>query len=65
MISLRRLLCALGWRRFCEAGPARPDRSHDEMARVRQRQQEIAARLDLVLGSQVDVKTRRGGQEAR
>lgn len=58
MRTLRRLLCALGLRRFCDA---RPDRSHDEMERVRERQREIAARV-AALGVRVDVPTQGGGE---
>lgn len=57
MTTLRRLLCLLGWRRFCDV---RPDRSHDEMERVRERQREIAARVR-ALGVRVDVPTREEG----
>lgn len=58
MTRLRRLLRALGWRRTGET--ARPDRSHDEMERVRERQREIAARVE-ALGVRVDVPRRQGG----
>jgi NAD-dependent DNA ligase len=65
MTRLRRLLCALGLRRFCAGTAARPDRSHDEMERVRERQRQIAARVE-ALGVRVDVARRPGeGTERR
>lgn len=62
MTMLKRLLCALGWRRFCPATTPHPDRSHEEMERVRERQREIAARVE-ALGIRVEVPTRRQGDE--
>lgn len=58
MTMLRRLLCVLGWRRFCAVD--RPDRSHAEMEQVRERQRDILARVE-ALGVQVDVRARRYG----
>lgn len=54
MRTVRRLLCALGWRRFCGT---QPERSHDEMEEVRRRQRAIVARAE-ALGVRVDVIAR-------
>lgn len=55
MTTLRWLLGALGWRRFRDVD--RPERSHAEMERVRERQRDILARVE-ALGVQVDVRSR-------